>query len=361
MSAGERGGAVKSFLSFVAGLFLLAALAFGAGGYFAWREASRPGPLAEDTVVLFEPGTSVPAMSRQLQAAGAIRYPELFQAATRVRGDSQKLKAGEYKIPAGASVLDIIDLLVEGKSILHYLTAPEGRTTAQILRLVVADEALVGELTVEPGEGELLPETYAFTRGRTRDEMVRDMMKAQDALVDQLWRDRAMDLPFATPEEAIVLASIVEKETGVAEERPLIAAVFVNRLKNRMRLQSDPTIIYGLVGGKGSLGRPIQRSEIEQPTPYNTYVIDGLPPGPIANPGRASLEAAANPARTKELYFVADGTGGHAFADNYEVHQRNVTRLRAIERQAVQPRAAEPAASAFAPTQPSPSAPRRAR
>ena len=331
MSAGERGGAVKSFLSFVAGLFLLAALAFGAGGYFAWREASRPGPLAEDTVVLFEPGTSVPAMSRQLQAAGAIRYPELFQAATRVRGDSQKLKAGEYKIPAGASVLDIIDLLVEGKSILHYLTAPEGRTTAQILRLVVADEALVGELTVEPGEGELLPETYAFTRGRTRDEMVRDMMKAQDALVDQLWRDRAMDLPFATPEEAIVLASIVEKETGVAEERPLIAAVFVNRLKNRMRLQSDPTIIYGITKGE-PLGRGLRASEIEAATPYNTYAIYGLPPTPIANPGRAAIEAVLNPADSDALYFVADGSGGHVFASSLDEHNRNVAQWRRIER-----------------------------
>ena len=208
MSSGQRGGAVKSFLSYVAGLFLLAAVAVGAGGYFAWREATRPGPLADDAVVLFEPGVSVPAIAGKLHEIGAIRYPELFQVAARVRGDAQKLKAGEYKIPAGASVVGIIDLLVEGKSILHYLTAPEGRTTAQILKLVEADDALVGDLTVTPGEGDLLPETYAFTRGRTRDEMVRDMMKAQGALVDQLWQSRAMDLPFSTPEEAVVLASI---------------------------------------------------------------------------------------------------------------------------------------------------------
>lgn len=331
MSAGQRGGAVKSFLSFVAGLFLLAVIAVGAGGYFAWREATRAGPLAEDTVVLFEPGVSAAAMADQLLSAGAIRYPELFQAAARLRGDAPKLKAGEYKIPVGASVVEIIDLLVEGKSILHYLTAPEGRTTAQILALVNADDALAGELTLTPGEGELLPETYAFTRGRTRDEIVGDMMKAHDVLVDQLWNDRAMDLPFSTAEEAIILASIVEKETGVAEERPLIAAVFINRLKKRMRLQSDPTIIYGLTKGE-PLGRGLRVSEIEGATPYNTYVIFGLPPTPIANPGRAAIEAVLNPAESDALYFVADGTGGHVFAASLDEHNRNVAEWRRIER-----------------------------
>jgi peptidoglycan lytic transglycosylase G len=168
-------------------------------------------------------------------------------------------------------------------------------------------------------------------------------------------------LPIKTPEQLVTLASIVEKETGKPEERTRVAAVFVNRLRQRMKLQSDPTIIYGLVGGKGSLGRSIMRSEIEQPTPYNTYVIDGLPPGPIANPGRASLEAAANPARTKELYFVADGTGGHAFADSYEQHQKNVARLRVLEQQTAQPRTVQPTAPAFAPTQPTVGTPRRVR
>ena len=331
MSVGQLGGAVKSFFGFVAGLFLLAIVAVGVGGYFAWREATRPGPLEQGAVVLFEPGTSVPAMAEQLRDAGAIRYPELFQAVARLRGDAPKLKAGEYEIPAKSSVVAIIDLLVEGKSILHYLTAPEGRTTAQILKLVAADDALEGELTLAPAEGELLPETYAFTRGETRDELVRDMMKAQDALVDRLWQDRAMDLPFATPEEALVLASIVEKETGVAEERPLIAAVFINRLKKRMRLQSDPTIIYGITGGE-PLGRGLKVSEIEAATPYNTYVIFGLPPTPIANPGRAAIEAVLNPAESDALYFVADGSGGHVFASTLDDHNRNVAQWRRIER-----------------------------
>jgi UPF0755 protein len=167
--------------------------------------------------------------------------------------------------------------------------------------------------------------------------MIRRMQQEQRRVVLEVWERRNPDLPLRTPEQLITLASIIEKETGKPEERTRVAAVFVNRLQKKMKLQSDPTIIYGLVGGKGSLGRPIMRSEIEHNSPYNTYVIEGLPPGPIANPGRASIEAAANPARTKELYFVADGSGGHAFAESYDAHQRNVARLRAIEQQA-QPR-----------------------
>jgi UPF0755 protein len=209
---------------------------------------------------------------------------------------------------------------------------------------------LTGNIREIPREGTLLPETYRFTRGTTREQVIQRMQQAQRRAVQEIWERRNPDLPVRTLEQFVVLASIVEKETGKPDERTRVAAVFVNRLNKKMKLQSDPTIIYGLVGGKGTLGRPIMRREIDQPTPYNTYVIDGLPPGPIANPGRASLEAAANPARTKELYFVADGTGGHAFADNYEVHQRNVARLRALERdasqqQAAPPRAPQPAAA----------------
>lgn len=332
MSAGRRGGTVKSFLFFVAGLFMLAVFTVGVGGWFAWREASREGPLEQEAVVLFEPGTSVSSMAKELADIGAVRYPELFIAAARARGDASALKAGEYKIPAGASVFDIIDLLIEGKSILHYLTAPEGRTTQQILRLIAENETLVGDLTLAPAEGELLPETYAFTRGRTRDELVSDMMKAQDAIMSELWDGRAMELPFSTPEEALILASIVEKETGVPAERPLIAAVFINRLKKRMRLQSDPTVIYGISQGE-PLGRGLRVSELERPTPYNTYVIFGLPPTPIANPGRAAIEAVLNPADSDALYFVADGTGGHVFAATLEEHNDNVAQWRRLERE----------------------------
>lgn len=328
----QRGGAVKSIIIFLAGLLLLAAGALGAGGYFAYRQASSPGPLEANTVVLLEPGSSVSKIAGTLQSAGVIQYAELFTAIIRVCGQQNALKAGEYEIPAGISVMGVIDILIEGKSILHRVTVPEGLTTTQILSLIAADETLVGEITLEPPEGELLPETYAFTRGETRDEMIRRMMKAQDALVDSLWNDRAMELPFSTPQDAIILASIVEKETGVPGERPMIAAVFVNRLKRGMRLESDPTIIYGLNKGE-PLGRGLRQSELRGETPYNTYVISGLPPTPIGNPGQAAIEAVLNPAETDALFFVADGTGGHAFAATNREHERNVAAWRQIERE----------------------------
>ena len=182
-----------------------------------------------------------------------------------------------------------------------------------------------------PREGSLLPDSYHFNRGFTREQMIQRMRQAQDRLVREVWERRNPDLPLKTPEQLVILASIIEKETGKPEERTRIAAVFANRLKQKMKLQSDPTIVYGLVFGKGALGHPLTKSEIAQPTPYNTYIIDGLPPGPIANPGRGAIEAAANPARTKELFFVADGSGGHAFAETYDQHLKNVARLRSLE------------------------------
>lgn len=327
----ERGGAVRSVLVFALVLILLASISIGGGGYFAWREAARPGPLEEPAVVLLAPGSSVTKIAEQLEREGVVRHAQLFAAAARVKRVQSSIKAGEYLIPKGASALDVLDLLVSGKSILHAFTAPEGRTTAQILRLMDAHTVLAGEITIDPGEGRLLPETYHFTRGETRDGLIRTMMKAQDALLDQLWDGRALDLPYNTRDEAIILASIVEKETAVADERGRIAAVFVNRLRRGMRLESDPTIIYGITGGE-PLGRGIRLSELRGETPYNTYVIRGLPPTPIANPGRASIEAVLNPPETDELFFVADGAGGHAFASTLEEHNRNVAKWRRIER-----------------------------
>ncbi len=332
LQVGQKGGAVKSFLIFLAGLALLAAATLGAGGYLAWREAKSPGPAQQAVIVALKPGSAVSKIAQELEYAGVIRNADLFTAVVRVKRAQNKLKAGEYEIPAHASVMEIIDILIEGKSILHTLTAPEGLTTAQILRLVAADETLEGELTLTPAEGELLPETYAFTRGETRDAMIRRMMKAQDALLDRLWTERALELPFSTQQEVVILASIVEKETSIAEERDRVAAVFVNRLRRGMRLESDPTVIYGLTGGE-PLGRGLRQSELRRDTPYNTYVVFGLPPTPIANPGRAAIEAVLNPADTDDLFFVADGTGGHAFASNLRDHERNVAAWRRIERE----------------------------
>lgn len=331
-SKAQRGGAVKSFIVMLAGLALLSFAALGVGGYLAYREANNPGPANAPTIVLLEPGGSVLSIAQDLEDAEVIRYPELFTLIVRVKGAQNDLKAGEYEIPRRASVMDIIDILIEGKSIQHYVTAPEGLTTTQILNIVAAHETLTGEITVAPGEGELLPETYAFTRGETRDDVIRRMMKSQDALLDELWPNRAMELPFSSAEEAVILASIVEKETGVSEERERIAAVFVNRLRRGMRLESDPTIIYGLTQGE-PLGRGLRQSELRKETPYNTYIIRGLPPTPIGNPGRAAIAAVLNPAETDDLFFVADGTGGHAFAATLREHERNVAAWRRIERE----------------------------
>jgi UPF0755 protein len=272
----------------------------------------------------------------------------------------EDLKAGEYQFGAHASLRDVVATIVEGKVIPHQISLPEGLTSEQIVARLLQDDILTGNIMEIPREGSLLPDTYNYTRGISREQIIQRMQAAQQRLVKEVWDRHSPDLPLKTPDQLVVLASLIEKETAKPEERTRVAAVFINRLKQRMRLQSDPTIIYGLVGGKGSLGRAIMKSEIDQPTAYNTYQIEGLPPGPIANPGRASLEAAANPARTRELYFVADGTGGHAFAETYEQHQKNVARLRSMEGDQKDPAPAE-AQPAASPQQPAPAAapPRR--
>jgi UPF0755 protein len=224
----------------------------------------------------------------------------------------------------------------------HSITIPEGLTSEQIVARLSENDIFTGSIREMPREGTLLPETYKFPRGTPREQVIQRMQREQKRVLADIWERRSGDVPVKTPEQLVTLASIVEKETGRADERSRVAAVFTNRLQKKMKLQSDPTIIYGLVGGKGTLGRPIKRSEIQQPSPYNTYVVDGLPPGPIANPGRASLEATANPARTRDLFFVADGTGAHTFTETYDAHQKNVAKLRAIEK-AVQNDAVEPA------------------
>jgi UPF0755 protein len=227
----------------------------------------------------------------------------------------------------------VLETIIQGKSIQHSVTIAEGLTTQQILARINEAEVLSGPIMKIPPEGTLLPETYRVTRGTTREQLIQRMMASHQRLVKEIWERRSPDLPIKDINEFITLASIVEKETAIASERTRVAGVFVNRLNKKMRLQSDPTIIYGLVGGKGSLGRSLTRADVEQATPYNTYTIAALPPGPIANPGRASLEAVANPSRTKELYFVADGTGGHVFAETYEQHLKNVARWRDFQKE----------------------------
>ena len=311
--------------------FVLVALAAGIALFFGKQRFEAAGPLAADRVVNIPRGSGMRDIADTLSREGVIDQPWLFIGGVLVLKAREDLKAGEYEFKAHSSMRDVVATIVEGKVVAHQVSIPEGLTSEQIVARLLQDNVLAGDIKEIPREGSLLPDTYNYARGVTREQMVGRMQQAEQRLLREIWEHRAPDLPLRTPEQLVALASLVEKETGKPEERTRVAAVFVNRLKQKMKLQSDPTIIYGLVGGKGTLGRPIMKNEIEQPTPYNTYIIDGLPPGPIANPGRASLEAAANPARTRELYFVADGTGGHAFAETYEQHQKNVAQLRSIE------------------------------
>ncbi|HEX2760269.1 MAG TPA: endolytic transglycosylase MltG, partial [Rhizomicrobium sp.] len=287
-------------------LILLALLVIGAGSAFWYVSAwTSPGPAATEKVVMIENGAGLSRIAQQLQDAGAISFKQVFQIELRLRGQAGQLKAGEYAIPAHAAMADIAATLIEGKSIQHRLTAAEGLTSDMIWKLVRDDKVLVGDAGPVPEEGTLLPETYLFTRGMTRQKLLAQMAEAQKKFIAERWPGRAPNLPYNTVRQAVILASIVEKETAFADERRRVAAVFVNRLRQGMRLQSDPTIIYGLTKGY-PLGRGIRQSELEGATPYNTYAIDGLPPGPIANPGKDALAAVMNPPETNDLYFVAD-------------------------------------------------------
>lgn len=313
----------------------LAALLAGGAYLYGKARFTAEGPATQATVVWLPPGLGLTAITERLYEARVIDDRLIFRTGVRLTRAASTLKAGEYEVPAHASMAEIASLLRSGKSIVHQITIPEGLTSQQAMAIVKADPVLTGEMPLLPPEGALLPETYNFTRGMTRAMIVARMQKDATALMTALWPKRAAGLPFSTPQQALILASIVEKETGIASERPRVAAVFINRLKKPMRLQSDPTIIYGITLGAGPLGRPIRQSEIDRPTPYNTYQVDGLPPTPICNPGKAAIEAVLNPPATDDLYFVADGTGGHAFASSLAEHDRNVGRWRKVEKSAV--------------------------
>lgn len=319
-------------------LLLLGVLAAGALLYWGKREFEKPGPLTQEKIVVIPADSGLVRIADILESEGVIESPYdllghyVFIGGVRAYQQQGRLKAGEYAFPAGVSMRGVMNMLVSGKAIMHQITFPEGLTSQQIVDRLKQSEFLTGSIPTVPAEGTLLPETYSFTRGASRGQILEQMKSAHAKALDQIWARRDRGLPFSEPKELVTLASIVEKETGKADERPHVASVFLNRLERNMRLQSDPTIIYGLVGGAGTLGRPITRADIDKPTPYNTYHVNGLPPGPIANPGRAALEAVANPSSTKDLYFVADGTGGHIFAASLAEHNRNVAKWRKVER-----------------------------
>jgi len=309
------------------GLALILILA--AAGLGVWSYAG-PGPATKTVDVVLPKGGGVRRIAAALKDAGVIRSQTAFKVAARLTGAAGRLKAGEYEFPAGASAARVLADIAAGRFVRRFVVVPEGWTSEMAADAVRAAPLLTGDVETPP-EGSLLPDGYQYQRGEARGAVLARMMKARDDLLAQLWAARAPDLPLKTPEEAATLASIVEKETGVPAERPRIAAVFENRLRAGMMLQSDPTIIYGLTKGR-PLGHGILKSEKDAVTPYNTYHFAGLPPTPIANPGRASLEAVLNPPKTNELYFVANGTGGHTFASTQAEHLANVDKWRAIER-----------------------------
>jgi len=312
-------------------LAVLVVLALIAGGAWFWEQQNwqAAGPSPAYKVVMVKPGESVATISADLEKSGVIANADLFRIGLRIRSQQKELKAGEYGFPARASMADVTGILVSGKSIEHKLTAAEGLTSQMIYDIVKKDTVLVGDAGPVPEEGTLLPETYLFTRGTTRKEILDKMHKAQEKLIAAQWPARIGNLPLKTPQEAVILASIVEKETGIPEERRHIAAVFENRLRLGMKLQSDPTIIYGITKGY-PIGRRIRQSEITGATPYNTYVIPGLPIGPICNPGKDAILAVLNPEASDDLYFVANGTGGHVFSATMAEHEKNVVNWRKI-------------------------------
>jgi UPF0755 protein len=322
------------FMNFFFSLVMLVILAGGLALYFGRQAFNEPGPSANGDTFMVKQNSGVQDIADQLERRGLISDARVFRLGVRAYGNDSALKAGEYAIKPQASMRDIMDLLKSGKSVMYSLTIPEGLTVEQALERIAEQDALSGDMPkTAPVEGSLATDTLRFTRGATRQQMVDKLLADQKKLVEDVWQRRAPDLPLASIDDFVTLASIVEKETGRGDERSRVAAVFLNRLAKGMRLQSDPTIIYGLFVGKGKpADRPIYQSDIQKPTPYNTYLINGLPPTPIANPGRAALEAVANPSKTDDLYFVADGTGGHVFASTLEEHNQNVARYRALQK-----------------------------
>ncbi|KZK82673.1 putative aminodeoxychorismate lyase [Pseudovibrio sp. Ad13] len=330
-------------INFLLSIAVLGIIVAGAALYWGKGEFDATGPLTEETIFIVASGMSLPQIAGKLEDEGVITNSLVFEAGTRLFKNENKIKAGEYEFPVGISMKTVMEDLVSGRAVYHSVTFPEGWSSVQIINRLNANKILTGEISAIPAEGSLLPETYTFTRGTSKVRIIEQMEKAMDDHIARIWEKRSQGLPIDTPEQLVILASIVEKETSKVDEHPRVASVFVNRLRKGMPLQSDPTILYGLFGGDAWTKdrSAITRSMLKERNPYNTYQIKALPPGPIGNPSAAALEAVANPARTKDLYFVADGTGGHAFAESYKQHQRNVANWRKVEKEIRAKQAAE--------------------
>jgi UPF0755 protein len=320
-----------------AGLRLVIAALIVIGLGFYARELERSmlygaGPLDRATSLVIARGYTTEEIARRLESAAIVSRWQFFVLADQVLDRGRPLHAGEYGFTPGQSLHEVLRQLRDGRTVVHHLTVPEGLTVAEILGLIADEPALSGPLGPPPPEGSLMPDTYNFSLADSRAEMVARMRRAMDKALAEAWAGRDPSVPLPTPESALILASIVEKETGVAEERPKVAAVFLNRLRVGMKLQADPTLIYALTAGKASLGRPLAHADLAIDSPFNSYRYDGLPPTPIACPGRSALAAVLHAETTDALYFVADGSGRHVFAQSLEDHNRNVARLRQMER-----------------------------
>ncbi len=311
---------------------LVFAVVFGAIAGWSYFVFTAPGPLTADKVYEINKSMDRPSLALALQDQGIVSDARIFSAAAAVNAwRGGRLKPGEYLFKAGMTMQDALSMITAGRVITYKLSIPEGLTAQMVVDRLGDQKELDGPVPPAPAEGSIMPDTYVFRRGLTREKLLSDMQDAQTKLIDELWAKKPTDSILKSKEEMVTLASIVEKETGVPEERPIVASVMINRLKQHMRLQSDPTVIYAITQGKTKLDRPISKADLDADNPYNTYKIDGLPPGPIANPGRAALEAVLNPANTNYLYFVANGSGGHAFAATLEEHNANVKKWRGLE------------------------------
>ncbi len=314
-------------------LLIAAAVAAAAAAYQWGRQAfERPGPSREEVIVMLPHGIGLDELAQRLAKAGVVDRWWVFALGVRAAGEARSLRAGEYAFKPEISAKGIMAILLGGRTVQHRLTIPEGLTNRQTLAMIAGAANLVGETGEVSGEGTLMPETYYFSRGDERREIADRMRRAMDTALAELWVDRAEGLPLASPDEARVLASIVERETALADEQRHVAGVFINRLNRGMRLQADATVIYAIAGPDGAMDRPLTRADLDVDSPYNTYRVTGLPPTPIANPGRAAIAAVLDPLPTKDIYFVADGTGGHAFAETLAEHNRNVAKWRKIQR-----------------------------
>lgn len=320
----------------LAAAFLLAVAIASGVAYVVVHAVTAKGPLEREVQVVVPRGAGLETIARRLAEAGVVKETWHVVVAARLRSANRQLRAGEFAFPPRVSAVEAIEILRSGPMVVRRFTVAEGLTSAQVVQLMEQEDSLAGPVPPVPAEGSILPETYHHSWGDGRAELLDRMRAKMRDTLAELWAKRAPHSPARTPEEAVVLASIVEKETSVPEERARVAGVFANRLATGMRLQSDPTVVYALTDGAGPLGRALTRADLRVEDPYNTYFVEGLPPGPIANPGRAALEAVLNPERHDFLYFVADGAGGHAFARTLPEHNRNVARWRALQKDQIQ-------------------------